>query len=86
MGRDKRSSIALYEHAAAVLARVDEGAGIRTTLYQHTMPNAFRPTVLALVSETAKQKESLEAALSKVGIQFAPGAGRWLAGSGRREA
>ena len=53
------SSIALYEIAAAVLSRVDEGAGVRTTLYQQQMPNAFRPTVLALVSETIKHKQGV---------------------------
>ena len=59
----KRSGVVVYEHAAAVLGRVAAGTGVRTALYQHDMPNALRPTVLAVVSETMRRKESLDAAL-----------------------
>lgn len=62
--KDKRSPVAVYSHAASILAKVDQGnAGVRTTLYQHPMPDSLRPTVLALVSETMRHKETLEAAL-----------------------
>ena len=66
--KDKRCGLAVYEHAAGVLARVDEGAGMRTALYEHEMPNAVRPSVLALVSETLKSKERLETALEATDI------------------
>ena len=66
--KDKRCGLVVYEHAAVVLARVDEGAGMRTALYEHQMPNAVRPSVLALVCETLKSKERLETALKETAI------------------
>ena len=66
--KDKRCGLAIYEHAAGVLARVEEGAGMRTALYEHQMPNAVRPSVLALVCETLKSKERLETALKETTI------------------
>ena len=66
--KDKRCGLAVYEHSAGVLARVDQGAGMRTALYEHQMPNAVRPSVLALVCETLKSKERLETALEETAI------------------
>ena len=78
--KDKRAPVAVYAHAASVLAKVDQGSGgVRTTLYQHAMPDSLRPTVLALVSETMRHKETLEAALeAEATLLGSFAADRWM--------